>query len=135
MSCVHKTNKLAGLVGNRKVGQIGWTSNKLSGRARQRWIWSGSTKDQAPRAGPTKILCYIFNHSLVDSCRCSGEFAESSDMVSDVRATCNISVHKLTKEGAIGEALFVCQNMFLGVFEGTLFFVERADKWHQSRYH
>ena len=75
-------------------------------------------------AGWMKVSCGIFKHGVMDCSRCSGELADSGDMIADMRATRNIGVHELTKKGAIGEALFGSKvGMFLGVFKGSLFLV------------
>ena len=59
------------------------------------------TIDQTPQAGAAKVSCDIFKHGIMDCSRCSGEFAESGDVISYIGTTCDIGVHELTKKGAV----------------------------------
>jgi hypothetical protein len=124
MSSVDETDKVKRgdglrIVREKNICRIGdWA--KVFGGTGESVVGSGSPIADAPIASGTEIFGKTFETSVVDASRVLGEFCESSNGISNIRVTNDVSLQDFAEEFAVAKT-HVCLmgGMFGCMFEGA----------------
>jgi hypothetical protein len=119
MGGIHKTGEDGQIDRREELGNVRWSLkiNRKRGTRRETMIRHKFVITETPMFGAPKIHSDMTEKAVVLAIRRSGELGQCNNGITDVRAACNVGIHKLSEDGAIGEPKFALE--ILG-FRGTV---------------